>query len=215
MFGTVLLQSHHLTLVTCTDITVASSRKIHIVYYCLHSNHLHTTSGTSRWTVVSDWLDWTRRSDWTGLFFFFVSTVLLSTIILLFLLSSHFIVLFQSCCLGKHSCMSSQFSIAILNGTCSLRSPILFCGDVPAIQQQTTNKHQTNTSAAGWSLSAKYLHSAHRHGIRMTGWVSSCVCGHVYIEHHNFGVPVLTLSHILDITDIGGQWYTNMWYQSY
>ena len=34
-------------------------------------------------------------------------------------------------------------------------------------------------------------------------------------KNHNFGVPVLTLSHILDISDIGGQWYTDMWYQSY
>ena len=44
----------------------------------------------------------------------------------------------------------------------------------------------------------------------MTGWVCSCVCGHAFIKHHNFGVPVLTLSHILDITDICGQWYTDM-----
>ena len=36
--------SHRLTLVTCTDIAVDSSCKIHIVYNCLHSNHLHTTS---------------------------------------------------------------------------------------------------------------------------------------------------------------------------
>ena len=35
----------------------------------------------------------------------------------------------------KHSCMSSPFSIAILNGTCSLRAPILLCGEVPAIKQ--------------------------------------------------------------------------------
>ena len=75
--------------------------------------------------------------------------------------------------------------------------------------------HQTNASAAGWSLSALYLHGAHRHETRMTGWVCSCFCSHVYIKHHNFGVPVLTLSHILDITDIVGQWYTDMWYQSY
>ena len=43
-FCIVLLQSHHLTLVTCTDVTVASSCKIHIVYNCLYSNHLHTTT---------------------------------------------------------------------------------------------------------------------------------------------------------------------------
>ena len=37
-------------------------------------------------------------------------------------------------CLGKHSCMSSPFPIAILNGTCSLRALRLFCGDVHAIK---------------------------------------------------------------------------------
>ena len=36
--------------------------------------------------------------------------------------------------LGKHSCMSSPFPIAVLNGTCSLRAVILFCGNVPAIK---------------------------------------------------------------------------------
>ena len=70
--------------------------------------------------------------------------------------------------------------------------------------------HQTDASPAGWSLSALYLHSAQTHGTRMTGWVCSCFCSHVYIKHHNFGVPVLTLSHILDISDNddGGQCYT-------
>ena len=33
--------------------------------------------------------------------------------------------------------MSSPFSIAILNGTSSLRAPILFCGYVPAIKKET------------------------------------------------------------------------------
>ena len=70
--------------------------------------------------------------------------------------------------------------------------------------------HLTNVSAAGWFLSALYLHSAHRHGTRMTGWVCSCFCGHVYIKYHNFGVPVLTLSHILDITDV--LWTVIYWY---
>ena len=60
--------------------------------------------------------------------------------------------------------------------------------------------HPTNASAAGWSLSALYLHSAHRHETRMTRWVCSCFRSHVYKKHHNFGVLVLTLSHILDIT---------------
>ena len=35
-----------------------------------------------------------------------------------------------------------HFSIAILNWTCSLRAPIVFCGDVPAIKQ--LNFKQTN-----------------------------------------------------------------------
>ena len=57
-----------------------------------------------------------------------------------------FIVLFKCCrfmrkCLRKHSCMSSPFSIAILNGTCSLRAPILLCGDVPAIKQLNYNNN--------------------------------------------------------------------------
>ena len=48
--------------------------------------------------------------------------------------------------LGKNTlakiCMSSPFEpfpIAILNGTCSLRALILFCGDVPAIKTKQTN----------------------------------------------------------------------------
>ena len=88
---------------------------------------------------MSDGRDSTRQSDWTGLLFF-VSAVLLSTFILFFLLSSSVSLSYlnlavpMSKCLRKHSCMSSPFSIAILNGTCSLLAPILFCGDVPAIK---------------------------------------------------------------------------------
>ena len=80
----------------------------------------------------------TLQSDWTGLFF--VSAILLSTFILLFLLSSSvslsylYLAVPMRGCWGKHSCMSSPFPIAILNGTCSLRALILFCGDVPAIK---------------------------------------------------------------------------------
>ena len=97
-----------------------------------------TSCETLRRTVVSDARDWTGQSDWAGLIFF-VSAVLLSTFVLLFLLSSVSLSYFNLAvpmrkCLGKHSCMSSQFSIAILNGTCSLPAPILFCGDVPAIK---------------------------------------------------------------------------------
>ena len=109
------------------------------------ASYLITICLTSRRTGVSDGRDWTRQSDWTGLLFF-VSAVLLSTFILLFLLSSSFSLSYFNLavpmrkCLGKHSCMSSPFCIAILNGTCSLRAPMLFCGDVPAIKQLTTNK---------------------------------------------------------------------------
>ena len=85
------------------------------------------------------------HGDWTGLLSF-VSAVLLSTFILLFLpsssvsLSNFYLAVPIRGCLGKHSCMSSPFPIAILNGTCSLRALILFCGDVPAIKAKL-NKH--------------------------------------------------------------------------
>ena len=81
---------------------------------------------------MSDGRDWTRQSDWTG-HIFFVSAVLLSTFILIFLLSSSVSLSYFNLavrmrkCLGKRLCMSSIFSIAILNGTCSLRAPILMC----------------------------------------------------------------------------------------
>ena len=94
-----------------------------------------------RRTVVSVGRDWT-------VLLFFVSAVLTSAIILLFLLSysvslSYFnLAAPMRKCLGKHSCMSSQFSILILNGTCSLLAPILFCGDVPAIKQLNYELHK-------------------------------------------------------------------------
>ena len=81
----------------------------------------------------------TLQGDWTGLLSF-VSAVLLSTFILLFLLSSSvslsnfYLAVPMHGCLGKHSCMSSPFPIAILNGTCSLWALILLCGDAPAIK---------------------------------------------------------------------------------
>ena len=98
------------------------------------------------WGGLRDGLS--RLTDVTGLdkvtlkdIFFFMFAVLLFTIILLFLLSSaislsYFNLAVPKCkCLGKHSCMSSPFPIAILNGTCSLQAPIFFCSDVPAIKQ--------------------------------------------------------------------------------
>ena len=87
----------------------------------------------------------TLQSDFIGLLFF-VSAVLFSTFILLlnsasvslsyFNLAVHMRRDARGVCLGKHSCMSSTFSIAILNGTSSLQAPILFCGDVPAIKNK-------------------------------------------------------------------------------
>ena len=75
---------------------------------------------TSRRTVVSDWRDWTRQIDWTGLIFF-VFAVLLSTFILIFLPSSSVSLSYFNLavpmrkCSGEHSCMSSPFSIIYHN----------------------------------------------------------------------------------------------------
>ena len=91
-----------------------------------------------RRTVVSDGRD--DSTKWLDRTSFFVAAVLLSTFIFLFLLSSSvtlsyfYLAVLTRGCLGKHSCMSSPFPIAILNGPCSLRAIILFCGDVPAIK---------------------------------------------------------------------------------
>ena len=103
----------------------------------------------------------TLHGDWTGLFSF-VSAILLSTFILLFLpsssvsLSNFYLAVPMRGSLGKHSCMSSPFPIAILNGTCSLRALILFCGDVPAIKAKL-NK-QTNCIEIACYLRMKYIY---------------------------------------------------------
>ena len=95
---------------------------------------------------MSDERDWTRQSNRSGLFFRLRCTSL--HIHSLFLLSfsvslSYFnLAVPMRKCLGKHSCMSSPFSIAILNGTCSLRAPTLLYGDVLATKQ--LNYKQTN-----------------------------------------------------------------------
>ena len=90
----------------------------------------------------------TLHGDWTGLLSF-VSAVLLSTFFSSYLLpvslSNFYLAVPMRRCLGKHSCMSSPFPIAILNGTCSLRAPMLFCGDVPAIKAKL-NKQTISTS---------------------------------------------------------------------
>ena len=65
----------------------------------------------------------------------------------------------QAKCLGKYSFESSPFSIAILNGTCPLRAPILFCGDIPAIKQlnyklQTAVVHRHRCGLGGLAIAA-------------------------------------------------------------
>ena len=98
--------------------------------------HRHTNRLDLRGIVVSDGRDWVDKVTGQDSFFW---CPLLSRIVL-FLLSStvslsYFNLAVLICkCLGKHSFMSSSFSIDILNGTCSLRAPILFCGDLPAIK---------------------------------------------------------------------------------
>ena len=95
----------------------------------------------------------TLHGDWTGLLSF-VSAVLLSTFILLFLpsssvsLSNFYLTVPMRGCLGKHACMSSPFPVTILNGTCSLRALILFCGDVPAIKSKLNKQTNKQTSIA-------------------------------------------------------------------
>ena len=96
----------------------------------------------------------TLHGDWTGLLSF-VSAVLLFTFILLFLpsssvsLSNIYLAVTMRGCLGKHSCMSSPFPIAILNGTYSLRALILFCGDVPGIKAKLNNIQCRKTFSVG------------------------------------------------------------------
>ena len=114
-----------------------SHQQHHYVVNSLYRRY-NNTSMTSRLTVVSDGRD--DSTKWLDRTSFFLSAVLLSTFILLFLLSSSVSLSFiylsvpMRGSLGKYSCMSSSFPIAILNGTCSLRASILFCGDVPAIK---------------------------------------------------------------------------------
>ena len=91
-------------------------------------------------TGCREWLTW-RLYKVTGQDFFFSCPRYFFP----YLFSSSYLLPLFHClisillfpCAGvweKHSCMSSSFSIAILNGTCSLRAPILFCGDVPALK---------------------------------------------------------------------------------
>ena len=113
-----------------------------------------TVERTSRRTVVSDWRDWTRDKATGQDFFSFVFAVLLFIFILLYLPSSSISLSYFNLavpmrkCVRKHSCMSSPFSIAILNVTCSLRAPILFCGDVPAIKQLKYKQTNCGTTPA-------------------------------------------------------------------
>ena len=85
----------------------------------------------------------TQQSDWTGLLL--VSAVLLSTFILLFLLSSSVSLSYFNLALpmrktasvtvfGKTLVREFPISYSHTEGACSLRAPILFCGDVPALK---------------------------------------------------------------------------------
>ena len=134
------------TWVQNTALTLNCGSRIHVNIQCCAvgsynnkifiSNKVYNYWGLS-WVTDVTGLDKVTEQD----FFFFVSAVLLSTIILLFLLSSAVALSYFNLavpmrkCLGKHWCMSSSYSIAILNGTFCLRAPILLCGDVPAIKQ--------------------------------------------------------------------------------
>ena len=132
-----------------------ASCKILVWFTCWHTDTLTNTQTME--TDCREWLTWLDTIKWLDRTDFFVSVVLLSTFIVLFLLSSSVslscfnLAVTMRKCLGKHSCMSSPFSIAILNGTCSLRAPILLCGDEPAIKQLNykQTKTQTNTPDAG------------------------------------------------------------------
>ena len=113
----------------------------HVMASCL--NRKTRKLWTSRRAVVSDGRNWTRQSDWTGLLLFRVRCTSFhnhSPLLTLFLGFIVFPSVPMRKCLGKHSCKSSPFSIAILNGTCSLRAPLLFCGDVPASKQLNYKK---------------------------------------------------------------------------
>ena len=69
-------------------------------------------------------------------------------------LSNFYLAVPMHGCLGKYlfgKCMSSPFPISILNGTCSLRALILFCGDMPAI------KARLNSMTSSWGTAHKKL----------------------------------------------------------
>ena len=103
-------------------------------------------------------------SDWRGLLFscplYFFSQSFSSSYFLPLFQCLILILLFsRASVLGKHSCVSSPFSLAILNGTSSLRAPILSCGDVPAIKQLNYTHWPAwiNTSTSGALLYVKRL----------------------------------------------------------
>ena len=83
-----------------------------------HERHLLLTGGRDFETDCREWLTWLAKTKWPDRTSFF--RVLLSRFILLFLLFSsvslsnfnHAVPMRK--CLGKHSCMSSPFSIVIL-----------------------------------------------------------------------------------------------------
>ena len=101
-----------------------------------YQSRLYLVSG------LRDGLSWvtdvtTLQSDRTWLFFscplyFFPHSFSSSYFLPLF--HCLITILLFPCASGKTLVHESPFSIVNLNGTCSLRAPILFCGDVPAIE---------------------------------------------------------------------------------
>ena len=143
--------------------------------FCPTSCTLNDPIGTSRLTVVRLVADVTTlHGDWTRLLSF-VSPVLLSTFILLFLpsssvsLSNFYLAVPMRWCLGKHSCMSSPFPIAMLNGTCSLRALILLCGDAPAVKAKLNKQTMIQSESF-----IRHCSAIRYYNVTMRSWVQFC-----------------------------------------
>ena len=81
---------------------------------------------------LSEWLTWLDKTKWPNRSFSRVRHNAFHTHSPLLTSSSVSLSCFNLAvpllkCMGKHSCLSSPFSIVILSGTCVLRAPILFC----------------------------------------------------------------------------------------
>ena len=111
----------------CTSTQVLHLAEESVMEFC---------SSSSSETDCCEWRRW-RLYKVTGHDFFRICGTfhIYSPVLTFFLcLSCFYLAVPMRGCLGKHSCMSSPFPIAILNETCSLRALILFCGDLPAIK---------------------------------------------------------------------------------